>query len=131
MFKKLAIAGASTALVLAAVVPAFASRHNEDHSQSGTVVVNNGRVTNNVRTTANGGKATSDVLNDVNNTTVDCGCNGNVVVLNNGRVKNNVTTRAGARSREDNHHDSHDSSSSTAESIVTNYVNTTVVGGSN
>lgn len=118
-FKKLAVTGATAALLLSSAVPAFATHWWSDDDLS-LRIRNRAYVKNDVDTTANtgynkikayddveGGRirtgdawASSAVLNDVNTNIVDlCGCLGDfddatIKIKNGAKVKNYVDTTA-------------------------------------
>ena len=141
--KNLIVAAAAAGLVVVSATPALASE--------GLRVRNWARVTNNVITNSDTGNnsltgkflgggsvdtgnatATGDVLSGVNLTQTDCGC-GHLSVRNHAKVKNNVATNANT-----GHNSMHgwvvtdgsiDTGNAVSNSIVTNDVNTTIVGG--
>ena len=138
--KIIAIAAAGTMLALAAG-PAFGSRWH--HSSDDVTIINRASVRNKTVTIANTGlvmgggrtgnaRAVAYVSNDVNFTEVGCGClDGDLTVNNRASVKNKTVTiantglvmggrRRGGRGGTGN---------AVADSVVTNAVNTTVVGG--
>lgn len=153
-FKKLAVAGASAALLLTSVVPAFAD-------YSGLRIRNWANVDNHVNTTANtgynkikadddvrGGRirtgyaaAASVVSNDVNFNSVDlCGCLGDfdyapLKIRNGARVENHVNTTANTGYNRIRAYDDDveggkiRTGGAGATGVVNNVVNTNVLGG--
>lgn len=148
--KKLAAVAASAALLLSATVPVFAHRRSDDD----LVITNrNTRVTNEIEVKANTGGnevtgghrhhgggtidtgsatiARVDVLSDVNNSTVTgCNCFDDVTITNTRtRVRNDVEVKANSGYNEVRGRGDIDTGSARVEQVlVTNYVNTTLVG---
>ena len=154
-FKKLAITGASAALLLTSVVPAFAQ------GGPGLRIRNWANVSNNVDTTANtgynkikadedvrGGRirtghaaAVSSVSNDVNFNAVDlCGCLGDfdyapLKIRNGAKVNNYVDTTANTGYNRITSYDDDveggriRTGGAGATGVVNNVVNTNVLGG--
>jgi len=143
--KKIIAAGAGAAVVLSMAVPAFAWF-------DGPVIINKAKVKNKVVTVANtglnrinsgdeveGGKIKTgqalswgEVNNAVNTNGVDCGCEG--LIVNKAKVKNKVYTIANTGANSINADEDVDggrirTGKADATSVVTNVVNTNVVGG--
>ncbi len=151
MYKKLAIAGASTALLLATIVPAFADDgssvriRNRANVRNLTVTVANtglnrigsGDDVEGGRIRTGDATAYGTVRNNVNDTTVDlCGCSdeSSVKVKNKARVRNFTVTVANTGlnnigARDDVEGGRIRTGGAYADSLVENVVNTTVVGG--
>ncbi len=158
MMKKLAVAAAGAALLLAVVAPAFADEHHD--SSSSLTIKNESDLTNNVKTIANtgwnfGGSAHGDSLtldehhghesgsiltgdalalaevdNIVNTNDVSgCGCFKKVEIKNESDLTNNVLTVANT-GRNFGGGSSISTGDAGAQALVTNVVNTNVVGGS-
>lgn len=150
MMKRLAVLGASSAVFLLLAAPAGATWFGWGNDE--VTVRNSAYVKNSVTTRADTGDnsvhgkyvwggailtgtafAGSSVANDVNYTGIGCGCADDVTVTNRATVRNYVTTKA----------DTGDNSvggykvfggdiwtgSADAEAMVSNFVNTTLVGG--
>ncbi|MFC1649185.1 hypothetical protein ACFL2C_00545 [Patescibacteria group bacterium] len=144
---------AAAAMLLVFATPAFAGRHHHHNRSDDLTIRNKAKIGNLVLTGSNSGAnhiggmfvgkakiktgdayAGASLLNDVNYNDVDCdGCRGDVKIRNRAKVGNIVVTGSnsgmnhiggmvvcGARIR---------TGASTAESAVTNLVNTTIVGG--
>ena len=146
--KKFAMLAGSAALLLTMVTGVMASRRHGDEVS----IRNYARVTNDVETKADSGdneisgrvvrrgrietgnaSATSDVFSDVNTTSLGCGCADDLTIRNNARVRNDVDTRADSGDNEIHGHyvggGVIDTGRAHAEGLVTNYVNSTLVGG--
>lgn len=122
MFKKLAVSGATAALLFGSAIPSFAAL-NVGVGNGNIIQANVGSVTNNVSARANSGRnanlalgagaqlvntgtatAVNDVTTQLNVNQVSCGCaaananfgllNGNIAQVNLGRVSNNIGASA-------------------------------------